>query len=750
MAQYSYIPAGTTSIPAGTTSVAAGTTSDPTGTTSVPYGHAFGRGWNSASDSGHAAGRRTRQVGEAGSQAAALPGAAMAQAFSAYEEAPARREPAAPDAQMPVADGAVSHEPAACVRDICLNGDLPVGAGSLQAARILALKSLYSPQAKSLSDAEALEQARRIHLDAEVADSTPGVDQARVLRQRSLFLQLFEAQVWMCANGLAGSSQDAAIADLHREVWSLASAPVRLPRFRSRDEIARTTGDGDSAVKQAYFAQFTDFIDHDLDRLCRQLAVQYAEASGIGVLGAIDVPPEVWPVKSIEYGELALPHRGDLPFCSYANPQPRQSIGPLFVFRRSNGLFGLIDSVGRLISLPSDVLDNDGKLRGQVILRACGVMPEKLAPHGGDCGYSESLRPMRYAHVALEPLPDGLRNPSILEMLRFRLRAVMIDMVEGVKNGKFNASLREKIAYLVLPFYKTLDRSRFDAHHKVSLSDVLLDVAMCAMLMAPPGAIIGRSRSFVKTMHRAAPERSASQLTRTGTLGSSPLRRDGSVSSYTGSREEIMSLLRSGFPGHQSLPLRWRLFADHVRTCLTLNFRRDLLRDVYASLCRTEAVGAGVLPEQIAQYIDASASRPVPKMLYRAHTVGSADSAALDIAREVRPADLDDYLAAIIRHVARTSGSYEEPNVLSLTADRDVAARFARGRANSRVMEIETGNGQGEFWPIEYILKHKGPELVEDGRIRVGTLASAIRQAYIQREAEYFFVPGELADDVQL
>jgi hypothetical protein len=110
----------------------------------------------------------------------------------------------------------------------------------------------------------------------------------------------------------------------------------------------------------------------------------------------------------------------------------------------------------------------------------------------------------------------------------------------------------------------------------------------------------------------------------------------------------------------------------------------------------------------------------------------------------VDAATRDDYLAACIKHSARTGGSQGE--VLSLTTDRSVAARFARERENAKVFTIDTTSAPGDFRSIESLIMEDGPRLVEEGKITAATLAAAIRQSIDQSESEVFYMLGSIPD----
>lgn len=133
----------------------------------------------------------------------------------------------------------------------------------------------------------------------------------------------------------------------------------------------------------------------------------------------------------------------------------------------------------------------------------------------------------------------------------------------------------------------------------------------------------------------------------------------------------------------------------------------------------------------------------IPGRVYRAHQGDSVlDSARNGLRRAVGGnLDGDDYLAAIIKHTARQGGSGGE--VLSLTADRSVASKFAKGR-NAPIFDIDTHHDRTAFRTIVDILLKDAERLVLAKKVTRATVLKAIDNIAIHREFEVFYVNGDV------
>jgi hypothetical protein len=133
----------------------------------------------------------------------------------------------------------------------------------------------------------------------------------------------------------------------------------------------------------------------------------------------------------------------------------------------------------------------------------------------------------------------------------------------------------------------------------------------------------------------------------------------------------------------------------------------------------------------------------VPDRVYRGHignTVQGASTEGLQRATGTR-LEGDDYLAAIIKHSARQGGSNGE--VLSLSAEKTVATKFAKGR-RAPVFEIDTTQDPKAFRTINDILLNDAERLVIAGKVTRATVLKAVDNIALHRESELFYVKGDI------
>ncbi|KQQ59142.1 MULTISPECIES: hypothetical protein [Pseudomonas] len=133
----------------------------------------------------------------------------------------------------------------------------------------------------------------------------------------------------------------------------------------------------------------------------------------------------------------------------------------------------------------------------------------------------------------------------------------------------------------------------------------------------------------------------------------------------------------------------------------------------------------------------------VPQRVYRGHIGNTIESAAVNGLERAPGGNLqgDDYLAAIIMHTARQGGSNGE--VLSLSAQRAIASKFAKGRG-APVFEIDTTQDPTAFRTINDILLADSQRLIEARKVTRATVLKAIDNIAVHREFEVFYVHGDI------
>lgn len=136
----------------------------------------------------------------------------------------------------------------------------------------------------------------------------------------------------------------------------------------------------------------------------------------------------------------------------------------------------------------------------------------------------------------------------------------------------------------------------------------------------------------------------------------------------------------------------------------------------------------------------------VPGRVYRAHQGDTVVGAAKKGLQRAPGGNLDgdDYLAAIIKHSARQGGSAGE--VLSLSADKGIANKFARGR-KAPVFEIDTTQDPKGFRTMTDILLKDSERLVLGKKVTRATVLNAADNIAVHQESEVFYVNGDVPPD---
>lgn len=135
----------------------------------------------------------------------------------------------------------------------------------------------------------------------------------------------------------------------------------------------------------------------------------------------------------------------------------------------------------------------------------------------------------------------------------------------------------------------------------------------------------------------------------------------------------------------------------------------------------------------------------VPTQIYRGHTA-TGDTLATGLRRAAgTDSSGDDYLAAIIQHTARTSGSGGE--VMSFSASKAKANSFATQYSTPTkkvpVFTVDTTQDPDAFRTVVDIVLKDGERLVRDKKITKATLLQAVEKLNGQ-ELEVFYVKGDI------
>lgn len=272
-------------------------------------------------------------------------------------------------------------------------------------------------------------------------------------------------------------------------------------------------------------------------------------------------------------------------------------------------------------------------------------------------------------------------------------------------------------------------------------ADIALEVAL-GTLASGPGGQVGRV-----TTRPAAPRPSARPSSVRPTLAPKPA-----------TTVAIKSPTTGGFKNSQKLMMA----LSRLRNGTRIQAKDDLAGQAIANRAprqpHTGASGPSFLESLLQQRANSSARGPgqlesvaeiqalnfeVPERVYRGHIGNTVESAARDGLQRAPGGNLqgDDYLAAIVMHTARQGGSNGE--VLSLSAERAVASKFAKGR-RAPVFEIDTTQDPTGFRTINDILLADSQRLVDARKVTRATVLKAIDNIAVHRESEVFYIHGDI------
>jgi hypothetical protein len=639
-----------------------------------------------------------------------------------------------------------------------IEGDVEVDGASLVGARIAAVRSLYGEEAVFHEDEEMLDIANGIHLSAQHAPN----DEAAAALSRTLLLE--EAAIWAARNG--GEGLDPAserVLQTYLAAWSLAGNPPAPPAFKTRLELSAediaarglepplklssqlgssmalasepmteeehiASHADESEIVVRYYDQFADYIEQQLDRLCAAKAQSLAQVAGLSALASARPAERVWSVTLHDkLKHDLLKHDGVKPLAQG------------FVVESKPGQYGFVGADGtfKFLQRPAGARGDDWVWEPGALTAAFGV------------GTSLHIAP-RNCFATKESV-----DPSSIDTLMVKqIRQAALAEMEQWKTDHYVPSGTESVLRAIIPFYETAHKLKNDRGYTLSLGDVAGDLFDLGLTLASIGASVGvlKAASTGLRALKAAQGANAASRAFAGLRGALSSLRTGSflrvasreltdfVIPVFSAKDLALSAVRST---KDVARVAVRTLAERMNRAVARSDDGSALLDrVFQCLRRTNSIpdSAGAAR----RLIEARAAAPIPPTLYRGHTVRDVAHPLGTPWGRVDAATRDDYLAACIKHSARTGGSQGE--VLSLTTDRSVAARFARERENAKVFTIDTTSAPGDFRSIESLIMEDGPRLVEEGKITAATLAAAIRQSIDQSESEVFYMLGSIPD----
>ncbi|WP_377694407.1 OTU domain-containing protein [Paraburkholderia humisilvae] len=661
---------------------------------------------------------------------------------------------------------------------LSLNGDLEIDAGGLIGARVLAMRELLQDAAKNREDEQLLELANGIHQAAQ----RNRADKAAVDLSLALFLK--EASVWANTQG-ASEVQVAEHVKItaFRDAWSLALAPPPPPNFRNRTELAELyiakenipqtafnpklhqmvgVPDRNTFVDQIsqtrdvaiqYFKQFDDYIRAHLDTAVKAKMTSNLQDAGVGRLSAEFRPDKAWVISEASVmllDPVSRTYRTIQPFV----PDRKE---PALLVPAPSGLYLLIRPDGSLKYL-NGAIRNEW-IQKDVVVRALGVrQPDDTvpltAPSGGDDGLEGLTAPPQIKFES-ELLHTPHRPVKIADIVESKVRRHLLSLIETWKESAYAPPLGERVLNFVVPFYEAINRSLLDPRHKIAVSDIAMDTVNLGLTLFSIGTSalcfkgIRTGILAARTANVATASGRASAVMRAvleGTKTSSFLIQAGKE--LTDFVVPVFTLNRIL---HSAARLPWRAAARQVRRELAkldraaskIIDKANVLDEIYNSMAR--GPNHAILIANMRTAIDARATASIPPKLYRGQKVAPSGNILYSPWKNVDAASRDDYLAACIRHSARTGGSMG--GVLSLSPHAGVAIRFLHG-PEARLVEINAAQDLLNFRTIENIIKEDGPRLVSEGKIKTGTLAAAVRNSLDQAEHEVFYMLGSIPDSM--
>jgi hypothetical protein len=637
---------------------------------------------------------------------------------------------------------------------------------SLIGARIAAARILLGPEANAMAQDDLLFAANAVHRKAQ--DSPQDYD----ARAASVVLWREEAAAWARANDAGAGISEATRLRAYQEQWSLALDPPPVPAFQDRSTLAtayvleRSAAGLSYAIAQRpsptpvpvkdllehykdhpevrirYYSQFARYIESHLDRFSTLSAIADADRAGVHVLRLYEAPTRLWHIENVTRFPAGA-HR--LPSGAMLSASGR-SLGASFIAELPGGEFVHVDARGTLKRLAGSVVRADGELHASAVLRAYGLAgPDRNAPDNAaeDLPGEYVVRSARCDTVPLRELLIGQRKQALAAA------------ITQWKKDNYQASWGESIMGTIIPFYDVYHQLKWDPGYQVKFEDIAWDsvglaltVASVAMIglggpagvAAAAGAIRSALGQGVKEMVRAG----LRSVVRHFSLRALLLQGTREAVDFVVPVFSARDLLRG--IGHLA-PLGKRAMLTALKeTAVTLQHAdpKLILDGIYEHLARTGAAGRLSTPDRIRRILQTAAERPVPSLVYRGHS-GNTGRKMLHAGVSIRPGTTgDDILLACIVHSASTGGSCGK--VLSLSADRTVAMRFGKERPDPHLFAIDTTSAPGDFRTVEDILLNEGPRLVQQGKIKPGTLRAAIQNTLLHEEREIFYMGGSIPD----
>src|SRR5690606_10445950 len=136
-----------------------------------------------------------------------------------------------------------------------------------------------------------------------------------------------------------------------------------------------------------------------------------------------------------------------------------------------DGRFGMVGPQGEFKFLSRNALDEHGKLKKEVVLRALGIAVTEDIKGSFKVGCSGDSKncPSANFQIVQSRSDTGDDALSIKEMMELKIRNIAISSLNKIKEENYNIGTAE-VLFRLLPFYEEITKSNLDPNHEFSFS----------------------------------------------------------------------------------------------------------------------------------------------------------------------------------------------------------------------------------------------------------------------------------------
>ncbi|SMG02507.1 hypothetical protein [Burkholderia singularis] len=666
--------------------------------------------------------------------------------------------------------------------DQTLQGDLQIDGSSLIGARILGMRKLLGDVAKNHEDEQLLELANGIH---QCAYRHPANQTAAAL---SLALLGEECSYWAAAHG--GNElkiNTYAKMRIFRESWSIALNSPSLPEFKNRTELAKDyiaennieskyfhaglqkwlAVEYDFLVKRVsqyreiaieYFKQFDKFIKQNIDATVKAKVFALADESKVGRLTLEYRPEKAWVISDASLKIYDMRDRYIGVVVAKSRDIIQDASEPALVLPVPGDRYLLIKPNGE-ISYVNDIVRGDEIQKGPALAALGAEFSRNITNNDREtlCDTNKKdlcdLSDFRL-HSSLYSTPH--RPISIRDIMEAKVKRHMIRLIDAWKDSMYTETPTDALFSFIIPFYETINKAQLDPRYQVRIQDIALDIVQLGLTLATIGSSTISFKAIRAGVRAARAAKLASATERASAIVRATLEGSKTSSFLLVAGRELTDFVIPVFTARSIFRAAFNIPKSRMAKIIggelqkmdelfkKLVIQNTALDKIYENI----ALGFDYVmsPADIKKMIDERAARKIPDKLFRGQSsvvdknyLGTPWTRVDELSR-------DDYLVDCIKHSARAGGSMGR--VLSLSANKFVAKKFAISRQAGKLFMIHADKSPRNFRTIEDIIKNEGPRLISEGKITAGTLASAVRNSAINREEEIFYMLGSIPDEM--